>query len=807
MHKARALTAASIMMLIMILVLTAVGADEFATEPKAAKISISSQAPAKETSQPPNITQTTKAGRQSVSDIGSSLTSGADKGVMAECGDVNDDGFINIGDMTYLVDYLYQGGDSPPMLEFADVDDCGSINAADIMYLIAYIFLGGPPPECGAGGRLCYLPTGGNSVDLGCPITIDTPDGDSVAIPIYFTNDTPIRALSLGFHHNSSDVEITSVSFDAAVLPTGYQLGAKVDTDSNSVLIYWHELFTDLSPQSGGLLATMWAQVPVSTPSQTIDIDSAFVGPGGEFIFCPASGGAIEPAYNDCGTADIVVISPTQDGEDIGSAFPITSLPFTDQGTTIGRIDDYYEFCPYEGEGAPDVVYSYQPAVPELVTISLCDDYTDYDTKLFVYAGDPSILTACNDDASACTDYKSQIECQPLSPDTIYYIVVDGYVASEGNYQIDMFVDDNCGPCEVTCPPGGVAEAEPCGDDANGGCNMAIPAFEPISNNQTVCGTIFADGGSRDTDWYELVLETECTVTWTGSAEFPVRIGSCTRIAGPGTYWLFVSSQDFYDYPCGTDNDYWAEVQTTLLPSDYVRVGTDSIPAGTQGYELKFFWERTCPNPATIYGASNGFEFTTTGAASFTFVDIIPFPEHMDWFNLGGLLFTNSLPDWFLVGGAAMPPMGGMPVFAERDYFTLVLDIGSGEGQICIDSAFVGAAGQWAWSGLTCGQGGAPDRPLFLAADSSNTQHPICITVYNPAICGDADGSGAVDIDDVVFLITYIFAGGPPPVPLESGDANCEGGIDIDDVVYLISYIFAGGPAPCDPNGDTVPDC
>jgi hypothetical protein len=74
-------------------------------------------------------------------------------------------------------------------------------------------------------------------------------------------------------------------------------------------------------------------------------------------------------------------------------------------------------------------------------------------------------------------------------------------------------------------------------------------------------------------------------------------------------------------------------------------------------------------------------------------------------------------------------------------------------------------------------------------------------------VCGDADASGEVDIDDVVYLIAYIFSGGPPPDPYESGDANCAGGVDIDDVVYLIAYIFSGGNAPCDTDGDGVPDC
>jgi hypothetical protein len=75
------------------------------------------------------------------------------------------------------------------------------------------------------------------------------------------------------------------------------------------------------------------------------------------------------------------------------------------------------------------------------------------------------------------------------------------------------------------------------------------------------------------------------------------------------------------------------------------------------------------------------------------------------------------------------------------------------------------------------------------------------------ALCGDADGNGDVDIDDAVYLISYIFSDGPAPYPLVAADVDCSGDIDIDDVVYLINYIFADGNAPCDPDGDTAPDC
>ena len=74
-------------------------------------------------------------------------------------------------------------------------------------------------------------------------------------------------------------------------------------------------------------------------------------------------------------------------------------------------------------------------------------------------------------------------------------------------------------------------------------------------------------------------------------------------------------------------------------------------------------------------------------------------------------------------------------------------------------------------------------------------------------LCGDADGSGSINISDAVYLIQYIFAEGPPPDPLAAADSDCSGGINMSDVVYLIQYIFAEGPTPCDPNGDGTPDC
>ncbi len=59
-----------------------------------------------------------------------------------------------------------------------------------------------------------------------------------------------------------------------------------------------------------------------------------------------------------------------------------------------------------------------------------------------------------------------------------------------------------------------------------------------------------------------------------------------------------------------------------------------------------------------------------------------------------------------------------------------------------------------------------------------------------PCLVGDADGNGQTSIADAVFLINYIFSGGPAPVSLCAGDADGSGNISIADVVALINYIF-----------------
>jgi hypothetical protein len=53
---------------------------------------------------------------------------------------------IDIADLVYLVDYMFNEGPEPPCFEEADMNCDGQIDIADLVHLVDYMFTGGPPP-------------------------------------------------------------------------------------------------------------------------------------------------------------------------------------------------------------------------------------------------------------------------------------------------------------------------------------------------------------------------------------------------------------------------------------------------------------------------------------------------------------------------------------------------------------------------------------------------------------------------------------------------------------------------------------
>ena len=75
--------------------------------------------------------------------------------------------------------------------------------------------------------------------------------------------------------------------------------------------------------------------------------------------------------------------------------------------------------------------------------------------------------------------------------------------------------------------------------------------------------------------------------------------------------------------------------------------------------------------------------------------------------------------------------------------------------------------------------------------------HPGMTGMISVRKRGDVNGDYKITVSDVVYIVNYLFKGGPAPNPFLTGDANCDTNVMVSDVVYLVNYLFKGGPPPC----------
>jgi hypothetical protein len=61
-------------------------------------------------------------------------------------GDANGDWMVDVGDVVYLINYLYKSGSVPDPLVSGDATCNGYVDVGDVVYLINYLFKGGPEP-------------------------------------------------------------------------------------------------------------------------------------------------------------------------------------------------------------------------------------------------------------------------------------------------------------------------------------------------------------------------------------------------------------------------------------------------------------------------------------------------------------------------------------------------------------------------------------------------------------------------------------------------------------------------------------
>lgn len=177
-------------------------------------------------------------------------------------------------------------------------------------------------------------------------------------------------------------------------------------------------------------------------------------------------------------------------------------------------------------------------------------------------------------------------------------------------------------------------------------------------------------------------------------------------------------------------------------------------------------------------------------------------------FTKNPLIFTGLMISSFqarpasnscLVGGISFNPQLNSisPGASLIGHFNLRLLQETPGTSIRIDSVFVPPAGPWLLSIDSANWTAIVDiKPQYVHCGQCDVG--INTTCAAPTYaCGDMDASAQVDITDAVYLINYIFGGGPAPHDEASGDIDCSNQTDITDAVYMINYIFGGGDPPC----------
>jgi len=237
---------------------------------------------------------------------------------------------------------------------------------------------------------------------------------------------------------------------------------------------------------------------------------------------------------------------------------------------------------------------------------------------------------------------ENPLTATPLDPGTAY----DFYVQSDCGGSLSVW----SGPytftttCSLTCPSGSIPESEVCGTATNDGCNMPTPAFQNVNAGDIICGTAWALGGSRDTDWFSITLTEPKQVILHANSEAPLLFGrlnygtgtpgapACpvtgflnSAFADPcvpttlnlgnlvaGTHWFFAGISVFEGYACGTEYSLEFEVNppALVLPCGNVNLGlitptttpqNAAYPAGNS-----YFWSFNAVANATYSLGSCG---------------------------------------------------------------------------------------------------------------------------------------------------------------------------------------------------------
>jgi len=239
----------------------------------------------------------------------------------------------------------------------------------------------------------------------------------------------------------------------------------------------------------------------------------------------------------------------------------------------------------------------------------------------------------------------------------------------------------------------------------------------------------------------------------------------------------------------------WSEYITLTLDNMTGLYDGDSVIMGAS-VRWNFRLTYTPGDGSAILASTNGFRVWTHSGGTYTdnfsaiTYDSFPWGWFMIYLSTGGLVMSPFSIDGLgadTIGfGGVGPPAGEYIPDGTDSLCWWIQTVPSLYGDtLCIDSSWFPPGGEWLWETT---QGGV--YPYW--------DGPHCFHVG--ALCGNVDGSGGINVADVIYLLDYLFFDGPAPPVLEAANVDGEVGINVADLTYLVDYLFFGGSEPiCGP--------
>jgi HYR domain len=591
-----------------------------------------------------------------------------------------------------------------------------------------------------------------NRVDLGCPQEIDEPISETfVSIPVYFSNDVSLTAFSLGFVHNSSDIEIDSFHIVGSIINPQTFFPVTVDISANTILVSWVDLMgtNPITPQSGGLAFTLIARIPGGTDAQCVDIDSTFVPPAANFSFFDVMSSPITPNYYDCDLGDIIIGEVSCENNPPVALCTNVSADADANCEATETVDN----GSYDPDSDPITVVQTPPGPYALgensVMLTVTDNKGLADTcyaTITVEDNSPPVLT-CPSDISTGND-----------------IGVCGATVT-----FSASATDNCDPPDITYdPPSGT--------------------FFTVGGSTQIQVVATDDSDNSDTCYFNVTVN---------DTEYPVAVcpGDTTLNKTPGECGAVVSYTTN-----ATDNCPGVTVEEYPSSGSFFEIGTTQvtvIAVDAYGLADTCYFDVTiidneapvaiCPDDITVdndpgeCGAIVSFAIDATDDCPGVSVGSVP---------ASGSFFPVGTTEVMVLATDAS---------SNKDtcYFDVTVNDTEAPSVNCpTEIIYVIPFGQTSAIVEYSSQGSDNcGDPTVNCTPPSGSEFPIGQT---PVECIITD---AADLADTCqFIVTVITQG-------LCGDVNCDGLTNVSDAVWIINYVFVGGFNPCDSDGDGIPDC